>query len=116
MRQVAIIGAGMTKFGKFIDRSLKDLGREAVEGALSQAGVEKSGIEAAVVGNACWAEGSSGKTATNTAATLRRQSGHRHRSRKSIIYVYITTRAAVRRNRRRRQLQRRRPAYPRHSV
>jgi acetyl-CoA acetyltransferase len=42
----------MTRFGKFIDRSLKDLGREAVEGALSQAGVEKSGIEAAVVGNA----------------------------------------------------------------
>jgi acetyl-CoA acetyltransferase len=52
MRQVAIIGAGMTKFGKFIDRSLKDLGREAVEGALSSAGVEKSGIEAAMVGNA----------------------------------------------------------------
>jgi acetyl-CoA acyltransferase len=52
MRQVAIIGAGMTRFGKFIDRSLKDLGREAVEGALSSAGVEKSGIEAAMVGNA----------------------------------------------------------------
>jgi len=52
MRQVAIIGAGMTRFGKFIDRSLKDLGREAVEGALGQAGVEKSAIEAAVVGNA----------------------------------------------------------------
>ena len=52
MRQVAIIGAGMTRFGKFIDRSLKDLGREAVEGALSSAGLDKSGIEAAVVGNA----------------------------------------------------------------
>lgn len=52
MRQVAIIGAGMTRFGKFIDRSLKDLGREAVEGALSSAGLEKSNIEAAVVGNA----------------------------------------------------------------
>jgi acetyl-CoA acetyltransferase len=52
MRQVAIIGAGMTRFGKFIDRSLKDLGREAVEGALSSAGMEKSNIEAAMVGNA----------------------------------------------------------------
>jgi acetyl-CoA acetyltransferase len=52
MRQVAIIGAGMTKFGKFLDRSLKDLGREAVEEALRSAGVEKADIEAAVVGNA----------------------------------------------------------------
>jgi len=52
MRQVAIIGAGMTRFGKFLDRSLKDLGREAVEEALRSAGVEKSRIEAAVVGNA----------------------------------------------------------------
>jgi len=52
MRQVAIIGAGMTRFGKFLDRSLKDLGREAVEEALRSAGVEKAQIEAAVVGNA----------------------------------------------------------------
>jgi acetyl-CoA acetyltransferase len=52
MRQVAIIGAGMTRFGKFLDRSLKDLGREAVEEALRSAGMEKSQIEAAVVGNA----------------------------------------------------------------
>ena len=52
MRQVAIIGAGMTRFGKFLDRSLKDLGREAVEEALGSAGMEKSEIEAAVVGNA----------------------------------------------------------------
>jgi acetyl-CoA acetyltransferase len=42
----------MTRFGKFLDRSLKDLGREAVEEALRSAGVEKSQIEAAVVGNA----------------------------------------------------------------
>jgi len=52
MRQVAIIGAGMTRFGKFLDRSLKDLGREAVEEALRSAGMEKSQIEAALVGNA----------------------------------------------------------------
>jgi acetyl-CoA acetyltransferase len=42
----------MTRFGKFLDRSLKDLGREAVEETLRSAGMEKSDIEAAVVGNA----------------------------------------------------------------
>ncbi len=39
MRQVAVIGAGMTRFGKHVDRSMKDLAREAVEGALRSAGV-----------------------------------------------------------------------------
>ena len=52
MRQVAIIGAGMTRFGKHIDRSMKDLAREAVEGALRSAGITKDTIEAAAVGNA----------------------------------------------------------------
>ena len=31
MRQVAVVGAGMTRFGKHQDRSMKDLAREAVE-------------------------------------------------------------------------------------
>ncbi|HEV8717787.1 MAG TPA: thiolase family protein [Candidatus Binatia bacterium] len=52
MRQVAVIGAGMTRFGKHVDRSMKDLAREAVEGALRSAGIEKAAIEAAAVGNA----------------------------------------------------------------
>ena len=52
MRDVAIIGAGMTDFGKFLDRSMKDLTREAVQGALDSAGLDKSKLEAAVVGNA----------------------------------------------------------------
>jgi acetyl-CoA acetyltransferase len=52
MRQVAVIGAGMTRFGKHVERSMKDLAREAVEGALRSAGVEKDAIEAAAVGNA----------------------------------------------------------------
>ncbi|HEY5639613.1 MAG TPA: beta-ketoacyl synthase N-terminal-like domain-containing protein, partial [Dehalococcoidia bacterium] len=52
MRDVAIIGAGMTNFGKFLDRSMKDLAREAVQGALDSAGMDKSKLEAAVVGNA----------------------------------------------------------------
>ncbi len=52
MRDVAIIGAGMTRFAKHIDRSMKDLAREAVDGALSSAGVEKTALEAVAVGNA----------------------------------------------------------------
>jgi len=52
MRQVAVIGAGMTRFGKHVDRSMKDLAREAVEGALRSAGIDKAAVEAAAVGNA----------------------------------------------------------------
>ena len=52
MREVAVIGAGMTRFGKYIDRSMKDLAREAVEGALRTAGVEQQELQAAAVGNA----------------------------------------------------------------
>jgi acetyl-CoA acyltransferase len=52
MRDVAIIGAGMTNFGKFLDRSMKDLAGEAIKGALGSAGIDKSKLEAAVVGNA----------------------------------------------------------------
>ncbi|MGQ9573299.1 MAG: thiolase family protein [Dehalococcoidia bacterium] len=52
MRNVAIVGAGMTRFGKYMDRGLKDLSREAVDAALERAGMDKSQIEAAIVGNA----------------------------------------------------------------
>ena len=52
MRDVAVIGAGMTDFGKFLDRSMKDLTREAVQGALDSAGLDKSKLQAAIVGNA----------------------------------------------------------------
>ena len=52
MRDVAVIGAGMTNFGKFLDRSMKDIAGEAVKGALDSAGIDKSKLEAAVVGNA----------------------------------------------------------------
>jgi len=51
MRDVAVIGVGMTKFGKFIERSLKDLGREAVENALKDVGISKDQIQAAYVGS-----------------------------------------------------------------
>jgi acetyl-CoA acetyltransferase len=52
MRQVAVVGAGMTRFGKHQDRSMKDLAREAIENALHSANIEQEAIEAAAVGNA----------------------------------------------------------------
>jgi acetyl-CoA acetyltransferase len=52
MREVAVIGAGMTRFGKHINRSMKDLAREAIENALNSSGVNKNALEAAAVGNA----------------------------------------------------------------
>src|SRR3990170_1691963 len=52
MRDVAIVGAGMTRFGKYLDRGLKELSNEAVTAALQSAGIEKGALEVAVVGNA----------------------------------------------------------------
>jgi acetyl-CoA acetyltransferase len=52
MRRVAVVGAGMTRFGKWLDKSLKEIGRDAVDAALKEAGVDKPQIEAAIVGNA----------------------------------------------------------------
>ncbi|TET98108.1 MAG: thiolase family protein, partial [Dehalococcoidia bacterium] len=52
MRDVTVIGAGMTRFGKFLDRSMKELTREAVDAALGSASIDKSKIETAIVGNA----------------------------------------------------------------
>jgi len=40
MREVSIVGAGMVKFGKYLDTSMKVLARDAVNGALSSAGLE----------------------------------------------------------------------------
>jgi len=42
----------MTRFGKYPERGLKDLSREAVEQALAAAGMEKRALEVAIVGNA----------------------------------------------------------------
>lgn len=48
---VYLAGINMTPFGVFFDRSIKDLTREAVEGALADAGAQKSDIEAAFFAN-----------------------------------------------------------------
>ena len=52
MRDVAVIGVGMTRFGKFPDRGIKDLVREAVLEAVKDSGIRKKDIGAAYVGNA----------------------------------------------------------------
>ena len=54
MREVVIIGVNMTRFGKHPDRSMKSLAREAIEGALKDAGVSKEAIQVASVGNCVW--------------------------------------------------------------
>src|ERR1700757_4474697 len=52
MREVALVGAGMTRFAKHMDRSMKDLARESIEHALRSANVDKNALEAVAVGNA----------------------------------------------------------------
>ena len=50
MRDVAVIGVGMTKIGKFPDRMLSAMGREAVMAAIKDAGVAPKAIQAAYSG------------------------------------------------------------------
>ena len=52
MRDVAIVGVGMIRFGKHPDKGIKDLVREAVEVTLEDTGVDAKAIEAAYVGSA----------------------------------------------------------------
>jgi acetyl-CoA acetyltransferase len=49
---VYVIGVGMTPTGKFLERSVKELTREAVEGALADAGLGKADVSAAFFANA----------------------------------------------------------------
>lgn len=50
MREVAIIGVGMIKIGKFPDRMLSSMGREAVLAAIKDAGMPPKEIQAAYSG------------------------------------------------------------------
>ena len=52
MREVKVVGVGMTQFGKFLDRGLKSLGGEAIREALADAALAQGQLEAAFVGNA----------------------------------------------------------------
>ncbi len=64
-----INGVGMTKFGRFPDRGLSDLGGEAVDEALADAGVSKEDLDLAVVGNSA-AGVITGQTGVRGQATL----------------------------------------------
>ncbi len=52
MDNVYVIGRGMTRFAKFLDRPLRDMAHEAVNAALSDAGLSSGDIEAAYCSNA----------------------------------------------------------------
>jgi len=49
---VYVVGVGMTAFGRHLERSIKDLAREAVDAALTDAGCEASALEFAAFANA----------------------------------------------------------------
>lgn len=52
MQDVAVVGVGMTRFGKFHEKGIKDLVHEAVQAALDDAGLQKADLQAAYMGNA----------------------------------------------------------------
>src|SRR5690554_5104246 len=51
MEDIYVVGVGMTSFGRHLDKDMKALTREAVEAALSDAGLEAKDLEAAFFGN-----------------------------------------------------------------
>ncbi len=52
MRETYILGVSMTRFGKFLDKSLKDLAYEAVWNAVGDSKIDPHEIDIAFVGNA----------------------------------------------------------------
>jgi benzoylsuccinyl-CoA thiolase BbsB subunit len=51
VRDVAVIGVGMTKFGRFPETSFEDLGREAITNAINDADIKPKEIEFGYCGN-----------------------------------------------------------------
>ena len=51
MRKVVALGVGMTKFGKFPDLPVEQLGRDAVWAAMKDAGIRPKDIQVAYLGN-----------------------------------------------------------------
>lgn len=54
MRDVYVVGAGMTRFSKYLDRSIKDLVKESLESTLKDGSVERKDLEAAWFSNSAW--------------------------------------------------------------
>jgi len=53
-KDVYIIGVGMIKFGKFLERSMKDMTREVLDDVLRDCGLTRDDIEAAWFSNTTW--------------------------------------------------------------
>lgn len=51
-KSIAIVGAGMTPFGKFLDRSTRNLAETAVRDALADAGIGPEAVDQVYFGNA----------------------------------------------------------------
>lgn len=51
---IYIVGVGMPKFGKFLDKSIKDLSGLALNGALGDSGLKQSDVECAWFSNSTW--------------------------------------------------------------
>jgi acetyl-CoA acetyltransferase len=51
---IYIVGVGMPKFGKFLEKSIKDLSALAISGALEDSKLDKSEIECAWFSNSTW--------------------------------------------------------------
>jgi acetyl-CoA acetyltransferase len=54
MRDVYIVGVGMTNFGKFLETGVKQMAAEAVSDALDNAGLAPGDMQFAAVGNSGW--------------------------------------------------------------
>ncbi len=51
MREVVIIGVGLHKFGRFPEKTVREMGREAIENALEDSGVPFKDVEVAYMGH-----------------------------------------------------------------
>jgi len=51
MREVCVVGVGMTKFGRYLDKEPRWLAEEAVYNAITDAGISHKDVEVAYVGN-----------------------------------------------------------------
>jgi acetyl-CoA acyltransferase len=54
MREVFVVGVGMTRFAKHLDRNIKSLAKEAVDKTLTDACIGKEKIEAVYFSNSNW--------------------------------------------------------------
>lgn len=69
MREVVILGVGLHKFGRFPDKSIRELGRVAIEGALQESAVPFKDIQVAYVGHVYQSMGTGHRVVTQFGQT-----------------------------------------------